>query len=61
MRSRDEDVGTRYQRRQQESLPVLQQLRTWLDKTLASVLPSGKLGAALQYLHKYVCVRKSAP
>jgi len=52
-RSRDDDVATRYQRRQHESLPVLQQLRSWLDKTLATVLPSGKLGTALQYLHKY--------
>jgi len=52
-RCRDDDVVTRYQSRQQESLPVLQQLRSWLDKTLATVLPSGKLGTALQYLHKY--------
>jgi transposase len=52
-RSRDDDVATRYQRRQHESLLVLQQLRSWLDKTLATVLPSGKLGTALQYLHKY--------
>ena len=42
----------RYQIRQQESLPVLEQLRTWLDKTLHSVLPKGALGKALGYLSK---------
>lgn len=47
------DTETRYQHRQQESVPLLNQLRTWLDKTLTTVLPSGKLGEALQYLHKY--------
>ena len=52
-RCRDGDVATRYQTRQQESVPLLHQLRTWLDKTLSTVLPSGKLGEALQYLHKY--------
>src|SRR5690606_37351468 len=34
-------------------VPLLQQLRTWLDKTLDTVLPIGKLGEALNYLHKY--------
>lgn len=52
-RSRDGDVAARYQLRQQESIAVLHQLRLWLDKTLDTVLPSGKLGEALQYLHKY--------
>ncbi len=47
------DIATRHQYRQQESVPLLYQLRAWLDKTLATVLPSGKLGEALQYLHKY--------
>ena len=32
---------------------MLEQLRLWLDKTLDTVLPKGKLGEALQYLHKY--------
>lgn len=46
-------IEERYIIRQQESLLLLQQLRAWLDKTLSTVLPSGKLGEALQYLHKY--------
>ena len=52
-RCHDGSVATRYQIRQQESMPLLQQLRLWLDKTLRTVLPSGKLGEALQYLHRY--------
>lgn len=52
-RCRGGEVATRHQIRQQESVPLLQQLRAWLDKTLGTVLPSGKLGEALQYLHKY--------
>lgn len=47
------DAATRYQHRQQDSVPLLDQLRAWLDKTLSIVLPSGKLGEALQYLNKY--------
>lgn len=52
-RIRDASIDTRYQVRQQDSVGVLQQLRAWLDKTLAGVLPGGKLGKAIQYLHKY--------
>ena len=52
-RSNVADAATRHQHRQQESVPLLDQLRAWLDKTLSTVLPSGKLGEALQYLHKY--------
>jgi transposase len=49
----NDDMVARYRRRQHESMPLLQQLRAWLDKTLDTVLPSGKLGEALNYLHKY--------
>jgi transposase len=49
---KEEAPDVRYQIRQQESLPVLEQLRTWLDKTLHSVLPKGALGKALGYLSK---------
>lgn len=42
----------RRQLRQTESLPVLDKLRNWLDKTLPKVLPKGALGKALSYLRK---------
>ena len=37
--------------RQQESCPILQQLRQWLDKSLAQVPPKSLSGKALHYLH----------
>ena len=42
----------RHALRQQESLPQLQAIRAWLDKTLHSTLPKGLLGKALGYLDK---------
>ena len=37
--------------RQEQSLPILQQLRQWLDKSLPQVPPKPLLGKALHYLH----------
>ncbi|MBI4755100.1 MAG: transposase, partial [Betaproteobacteria bacterium] len=39
--------------RQRRSLPVLAQLRHWLDETLPRVPPKTVLGEALAYLHGY--------
>ena len=36
--------------REQQSRPLINQLRTWLDKSLAQVLPKSTLGKALHYL-----------
>ena len=36
--------------RHQESVPVLEKLRGWIDVTLATVLPCSPLGEALAYL-----------
>lgn len=38
--------------RQQQALPILTDIRQWLDKTLHSTLPKGLLGKALSYLEK---------
>ena len=38
--------------RQQESAPILEKIRIWLDKTLHQTLPKGTLGKALGYLNK---------
>jgi transposase len=43
----------RHQLRQERSLPILAELRAWLDATREQVLPSGKLGEAIAYLDKY--------
>ena len=37
--------------RQEQSLPILKQLRQWLDKSLPQVPPKTLLGKALHYLH----------
>jgi transposase len=49
----DADVDTRCRTRQAQSIPVLRELRAWLDESLPKVNPEGALGQALGYLHKY--------
>jgi len=49
---KDKTIEERDQIRQRESLPVLKQLRNWLDKTQHPILPKGLLGKALGYLNK---------
>lgn len=48
----DQGAETKYLMRQQQSVPQLQKIRDWLDKTLHSTLPKGLLGKALSYLDK---------
>lgn len=49
---KDASPDTRLQVRQQDSRLILDQLRTWLDKTLHRALPKGALGKALGYLDR---------
>jgi len=51
--SKDAGIEARCQRRQESSLPLLDELRIWLDKSLHATPPKGKLGEALHYLDKY--------
>lgn len=44
-----ETAVTRYAKRQEKSLPLLNQLETWLTKSAQQVLPKTKLGEAIQY------------
>lgn len=41
----------RHALRQEKAVPVLEQLRAWLDKSLPQVPPSTATGKALQYVH----------
>jgi len=41
----------RYARRQKHALPVILEMRTWLDKALPQTVPSSATGMALNYLH----------
>ena len=46
------DADERYRLRQAQSIPQLDSLREWLDKTRHTALPKGLLGKALAYLDK---------
>ena len=50
-RIRDQSPHERRAARQAESVPVLHKLRAWLDDTRGKIVPSGKLGQAMGYLH----------
>lgn len=50
---RDKTDAERFAARQTRSLPVLAELRRWLDETLPLVPPKTVLGEALAYLHGY--------
>ena len=44
------EPDARHALREQKSRPLIDQLRTWLDKSLVQVLPKSALGKALHYL-----------
>ena len=48
---RDKTDAERFAARQTRSLPVLAELRRWLDDTMQMVPPKTVLGEALAYLH----------
>ena len=48
---RDETIDERYRVRQEESKPVLDIFRKWLDDHLGQVPPKSQLGMALHYAH----------
>lgn len=50
---KDATDAQRYAARQAQSVPILAELRDWLDKTRPQVVPSLALGKALAYLDKY--------
>jgi transposase len=50
--AKDSSSEARRQLRQGKSVPILNTLREWLDKTLHSTLPKGLLGTARGYLNK---------
>jgi transposase len=49
---KDASVNERLRARQSESVPVLADIRKWLDDNIQIVLPSHKLGQAIAYTHK---------
>lgn len=49
---KDASVDERLRARQSHSVPVLAEIRKWLDDNIQIVLPSHKLGQAIAYTHK---------
>lgn len=49
---KDKTTEEKYQIRQAQSLPVLQKIKIWLDKSLSHAPPQSLIGKALHYLHE---------
>lgn len=47
---KDEPPDQRYAIRQEKAVPILNKMRTWLDKSVVHVVPSSSLGKALTYM-----------
>lgn len=52
-REQHSDAATRHSTRQQESVPVLDTLKAWLEKTQQQVPPKGAIGKAVNYTLEY--------
>jgi hypothetical protein len=50
-RARQLSPEDRYQQRQQQAKPLLDEIRAWLDQVLPQVPPTSATGKALHYLH----------
>lgn len=50
-RIKDEPPDKRFELRQRDAKPILDKLKTWLDKSLQTVAPKTKIGEALIYLN----------
>ena len=50
---KDATMDARYAARQEQSIPVLNELHDWLEKMLPKVPPKSALGAALSYMRSY--------
>ena len=50
MRVKEKPPNERYRVRLQEAAPIIEKLKAWKDKSLATVVPTSVLGKALKYL-----------
>ena len=48
---KEQSAEERYRVRQQQSVPILNDMKKWLDKSLPQVPPSSLLGKVLNYLN----------
>ena len=49
---KNQPTEERYRVRQEQSIPLLNIIKEWMDKTLSRTVPKGLLGKALNYLNK---------
>jgi transposase len=47
-----ETIEQRFARRKEQSAPLVDELRAWLDQSRANIEPKSKLGKALGYMHR---------
>jgi transposase len=50
-KTKDEPPERRYGIRQNEAIPIIADMKKWMDKSLLTVVPSSQLGKALTYLN----------
>lgn len=50
-RAKNRNAEERRQQRQQQAIPVLKEIRTWLEQSLPKVPPTSATGKAMNYLH----------
>ena len=50
---KDSTIEVRYAARQEKSIPVLNELRDWMEKMLPMIPPKSALGGALSYMRDY--------
>lgn len=48
---KDKPPDKRYEIRQKEAIPILNEMKRWLDKSLPNILPRSTIGKALTYLN----------
>lgn len=51
LREQNASFKDRYAKRQKSSLPILSEIRNWLDKNMLEVLPKSSIGKAIGYMH----------
>lgn len=52
-RIKQKSIDERYHIRKQQSIPIIETFKTWLDKSSLSVLPESYLGKAIQYARNH--------
>jgi transposase len=52
-REKELSFSERFQLRQEKSVPILKDIKTWLDLQMSEVLPKSQIGKAIGYMHSF--------